>query len=156
MEAGFSTSLRYTVLFPLRLPTAMNRPGLQITVDPQRVLLGEEMIFQPGSERGVWVEYYPKSGHQMSEGILLAFSSSHGEGSCTVRFDQIDSELGGRVAGKLVRATLYGFKESAESVGIIPLSEPRRLEIANFAFDVPLQRMEQAIVRRASAVGEAE
>jgi hypothetical protein len=156
-EAGFSTSCRYTVLYPLRLPSGINKPGLQITIDPQRVTLGQEITFAAGdTERGVRLEYVPQMGHQMSKGILLAFSSTYGEGSCAIRIDQMDSQLGGRITGKLLRASLYGYKENAHTGELIRLPEPRKLELANFSFDVPLQRLEEALVRQASLSRQPE
>jgi hypothetical protein len=149
-EAGFSTSSRCTVLFPLRLRTSVPKPGLEIGIDPQRVRLGEDMTFDAADEdEGVSVEYVPMSGHQFSRGVLLVFSSGRRGGSCTLRLDQMDLSPGGRVKGKLIRATLYGFHDGESAAGT-ELDQPRKLELANFPFDLPVQSQEQALARPAS------
>src|SRR5437879_6338866 len=42
-EAGFSTENRCTVLFPLKGPFSMPKPGLEITFDPQKVAPNQEI-----------------------------------------------------------------------------------------------------------------
>src|SRR5207248_3929978 len=36
-EAGFSTSRRCTVLYPLRMPGSLRHPGIEIEIDPQSI-----------------------------------------------------------------------------------------------------------------------
>jgi hypothetical protein len=157
MEAGFSTSYRCTLLFPLKKSYTMNRPGVQIEFDPTKITPGETLSFEAGSEPyGVTVDYYPVSGHDMSRGVILGFSSARSGGSCTIRFDELDCQLGGRVRGKLIRATLHGYKEDAHSGEVTELKGSRKLELANFSFDATLQRMDQALVRQASGVTQPE
>lgn len=140
-EAGFSTEYRCSIVFPLRLPGAVKRPGLAIVVDPKRITPGPEVLFGAGAgESGISVDYYPRSGHQMQSMTMLVFSSGRSGGGGTIRFDEMDARVGGRVRGKLLQATLCGCFENAESAQITEPDEPRILKLRNFPFDVVLDR----------------
>jgi hypothetical protein len=141
IEAGFSTQLRCHIIFPLRLPGTRRPPGVEIEVDPQRIRLGEEIVFGQGaSDSGVDVSYSPMHGHRMSEGVMLTFACRQPDGGGTIRFDQLEATLGGRAKGKLIEATLYGYFEDANTAQASEPSEPRKLRLRNFPFDVTLEQ----------------
>jgi hypothetical protein len=141
VEAGFSTECRCSVLFPLRIPGAVPRPGLEITFDPRKIAPGAEMTFgAEDGESGVGVDYTPLGGHQMSRGIMLGFSSGRAGGHGRVRFDVLEPQPGGHVKGTLLHATLSGYYESAESARTTEPEPARKLELWNFPFDVTLER----------------
>lgn len=139
IEAGFSAECRCSVLFPVRIPGAVPRPGLEIAFDPRKITPGEEVAFGSGDdESGVSVDYCPLNGHKMSQGIMLGYSSGHAGGRGRIRFDALEPEIGGRIRGTLLHATLYGSYESAESARVTEPKTPRKLELWNFPFDVQL------------------
>jgi hypothetical protein len=141
IEAGFSTQYRYTILFPCRLPSPIPRPGLEIAFEPDKVVLGEEMAFGAGDvESGIGVEYCPVMGHKSNQGILLTFSSHRSDGGGTIRFDALEPEIGGRVKGTILHATLYGYYEDAHTAEITEPKAPRKLELWNFPFEVTLRQ----------------
>jgi hypothetical protein len=79
---------------------------------------------------------------------MLSFSSLRPGGSCTIRFERLDSEVGGRIKGKLLHATLFGFREGAESGEASDLEEQRKLELTSVPFDAAVDTQEQALLRR--------
>jgi hypothetical protein len=141
IEAGFSTECRCRVLFPLPIPGAIPRPGLEVGFDPSRIAIGEEIAFGAGdNESGVTLEYTPLRGHKMSQGILLSYSSHHAGARGRIRFDVVEPEIGGRVRGAVLHATLYGSYENAHTAEVTETKTPRKLELWNFPFDVQFER----------------
>jgi hypothetical protein len=140
IEAGFSTSAAYTLLYPLNFPTPVPQPGLEIGYDPSKITLGQDISFGAGKpDIGIYVTYYPAFNPKMNEGLILMYSL-HGEDSGgTIHFDRLDTQVGGQVKGALLQATLYGYYESIETGDLVEPSEPMKLELWNFAFDVTLQ-----------------
>jgi hypothetical protein len=148
-EAGFSTSLSCTVVFPLQRQGARNRPGLEIMVMPEKVVLGEAMdLTTDAGGYGIHVSYHPASGHQWNKAVMLAYSARRPGGGGTIRFDELDPRPGGRVKGKLIRATLSGYYEDAHSAQITEFREPQKLEVRNFPFDVTLGTFDQLFLSR--------
>ncbi|MEA2064513.1 MAG: hypothetical protein U9P14_12490 [Gemmatimonadota bacterium] len=142
LEAGYSYSNRFTIVWPLKKKYAgpVVRPGIIIEFEPERIEPGKETPFGTGPKRAAWMEYHPMRGHRVEEALLLVYSSRHGQGSGTIRFDVLEPRLGGRVKGTVILATLNGYYENAQSMEIIELKKPRKLEFFNWSFDLVLQR----------------
>jgi hypothetical protein len=135
-EAGFSTEYRCIVLFPLRGPFAVPKPGLEITLDPRKIG-PDEVIDFTADDDAVQIDYCPFFQYRVQKGEILVYSSQRGRGEGTIRFDSVDPTLGGRVKGKLVRATLYGYYDSQDGPRRDDTT-PRKLELQDFPFDVQL------------------
>src|SRR4051812_46787039 len=45
IEAGFSNQVRCRIVFPLTAPGTHHRPGVDVEIDPQRITLGQEIVF---------------------------------------------------------------------------------------------------------------
>ncbi len=142
LEAGYSYSYRYSVVFPRKFYARdpVPRPGIIIQFDPAEIESGQKIPFGTGGTNAVWVEYYPVGGHKMNQAILLAYSSRHSAGGGKICFDVLEPQLGGRVKGTIIQSTLYGYYKDMETMEITEPPKSRKLELFNWSFDVTLER----------------
>lgn len=142
LEAGYSYSYRYSVVFPLKISAVrgLPRPGILVEFDPGRIEPGGEISFGSGMESPVRVEYHPTGGHKMNRAVMLAYSSDHGPGGGKIRFEVLETGLGGRVRGSVIQATLYGYYENMETMEVSEPPKPMKLELFNWPFEVTLER----------------
>ena len=142
IEAGYSYSNHYSIVFPLKIAAlrGMPRPGILIEFDPAALEPGHEINFGDGADDNVRMEYHPASGHRVNQGVMLAYSSAHSDGGGTIRFDILETEAGGRVKGTVIQAALYGYYENMETMEATEPSKPMKLELYNWSFDVTLKR----------------
>ena len=138
-EVGMGDLERYTIFFPQEGLAAGEGNGLEIVVEPESVVLGQEIAFGPGTDAGIYASFFPVSGHRMSEGTLLTFTpSGQSDAGGMIRFDTFEPVTGGRVQGELLHATLYGSYEDIDGVVSEP-AEPMKLELWHFPFDATLE-----------------
>lgn len=143
LEAGFSLSYTYSIIFPLKLPVVspLPRPGIILYFNQDNIRLKEETpLLGEGVGEGPWLEYHPLQGHKMNEAVMLVYSSRRAGGGGSVRFDMLEPEPGGRVSGSIIRAVLYGYYENMETSEVTELPEPKKLELFNWSFDGVLKR----------------
>ncbi|MFC1537213.1 hypothetical protein ACFL4P_00125 [Gemmatimonadota bacterium] len=142
LDAGYSYSNFYSVVFPLKIlgMSGVPRPGILIKFDPAATEPGREITFGSEAENSIRVEYHPVSGHKINQAVMLAYSSGHGEGGGTIRFDMLETGPGGRVKGTVVQAVLYGYYENMQTMEFSEPSKPMKLELFNWSFDVTLER----------------
>ena len=142
LDAGYSYSYRYSIVFPRKfyVRDPMPRPGIIIEFDPADIESGQEIPFGTGGEHIIRVEYHPVGGHKMNQAILLTYSSRHSAGGGKIRFDVLEPQLGGRVKGTIIQSTLYGYYEDMETMEITEPPKSRKLELYNWSFDVTLER----------------
>lgn len=133
-DDGSTTYRTFGVRFPAgRVMSSLN-PAVEIEFDPEQIVDGDVIEFGEDWENIVHVIYRPPSGHRMSEAQHLVFVPRGGGGG-TVRFDEFDPSPGGRIAGELVEATLYGYYEDVDDNEWIDPDEPMEMILRNFAFD---------------------
>ncbi|MCP4147042.1 MAG: hypothetical protein GY757_04755 [bacterium] len=135
-EAGLSGTYHFTITFPIKKLNAMNARGFVFHFDPEEVEEGAVMRAAAGDDSyKLNLQFHPLVGHRVNEGILLAYSSGIETGSLEVRFDTLEPKLDGRVKGTIIKAVLFGYFESADSMEPIKPKKPKKLEIFNFSFD---------------------
>ena len=138
-EVGMGELERYAIFFPQKGLAAGEGNGLEIVVEPDSGVAGQEITFGPGTDAGIYISYFPLSGHKMSEGILLNFTpGGHSDAGGVIRFDTFEPAIGGRVQGEVLHATLYGSYEDIDGVVSEP-AEPMKMELWHFPFDTTLQ-----------------
>lgn len=139
-DAGYTGTPRFYVMFPVRANNPVKARGFQLYIDPEQVVPGKRLSDSLLAENSRFrIEYYPVWGHKIDEGILLAYTTGIDGGSFTVRFDIFEPRPGGRVTGEIQEAVLLGYYEKQDDPEIIPLEEPRKLEIYHFKFDTTFQ-----------------
>lgn len=133
-EDEWSTYRRFGVRFPAGRVMASLDPAVEIEFDPKEIDAGDVIEFSEDWESIVHVVYRPPSGHRLSEAQHLVFVPKGGGGG-TVRFDAFDPSPGGRIAGELVEATLYGYYDDVDDGEWLDPEEPMEMILRNFAFD---------------------
>jgi hypothetical protein len=139
-EAGFNTLVRLHLNYDLAVPGARPETGLEISVNPEEVQVGEEMLFGSEGSADVTLSYYPNQLRYASRGVIMEFAPGEGDGGCLL-FSEFDPQPGGRIRGELVRATLQGQAlsiDSGEPVTLDGESENRVLKIAHLPFDATI------------------
>ncbi|HEX9934045.1 MAG TPA: hypothetical protein VGB38_02515 [bacterium] len=138
LEAGYSMVRQYRIVFPLKHPSNLPRPGLELTFDPAAMTIGTDIVFGgPSGRSDIQIAYHPAAGDKPSQGLLLVFEPRE-RGWGKIRFDRIEPKIGGRVIGMLMEAVLYGYTSGHEK-GLVEPPGPMELHLWNFAFDVVIQ-----------------
>lgn len=141
-DAGYSYSYHYTIMFPIASETLnpFKAMGFELAFEPKTVTIGQVIKSLANDQNSFFrVSYFPVVGHRVNEGILLEYSSRYKTGSLKVRFDVLEPEIGGRVKGTILEATLYGYYQKDEDMTILEPKRPKKLEIYNFKFDTTFE-----------------
>ncbi|MCA9759351.1 MAG: hypothetical protein KDA27_26395 [Candidatus Eisenbacteria bacterium] len=133
-ESDWGVYRSFGVRFATGTRMATLWPGLDINFDPDAIEEGDVLEFDEEFGNVIRVTYRPDRGHRMSEAQILTFSPSNGGGGL-VEFDVFDPSPNGRVAGRLVEATLHGYFEDVQMGEWVDPDEPMELILRNWAFD---------------------
>jgi ribonuclease HI len=135
-ESGLTGMSTFYIIFPIKKLNPMKNQGFELSFDAASIKIGQEMVSKAGDKKfNLRLRYYPLMGHNFNEGQMLTYSSGYGEGNLKVRFDILETRMGGRVKGIILHSTLFGFYESHENLTTFKPKHPKKLEIFNFPFD---------------------
>ncbi len=141
MDVGYSETYQFTVMFPAKALNRMGAKGFELRFEPNEITLGQVIrINALKKNHHFQLEFFPLVGHNLNEGLMLAYSSAYLDGSLEVRFDVLEPKRGGRVKGEIIHAVLNGFFESQDSMDTIKPKTPQKLEIFNFPFDTQFKQ----------------
>lgn len=130
-----------TVLFPLRQNSIRLLPGLELTLNADSVVIGQEMVFGDSlSVRYFKASFRPPCRPTTKEGMLIAYSSEESGGYGRIIIDEMDARYRGRISGTLQYAKLPGFYYDTESGDIKSAQKPMVVEFFNWPFSVILDK----------------
>lgn len=130
-----------TVLFPLQKNSGLPLPGLELQLDVDSIVTGQELSFGDSlSVRCFKASFRPPHRPTTKEGLLVAYSSEEYGGYGRIVIDEMDARYRGRISGTLIYAKLLGFYYDPESGDIKTAQKKTVIEFFNWPFSAILDK----------------
>jgi len=129
------------IVFPLRKSSNFPLPGLELELNIESIVVGEEIEFGDSLNSGhSSVSFRPPYRPTTKEGLVLAYESREPGGYAKIVIDEMDARYRGLVKGRLVYAKLPGYYYDINSGDIKSAQKPTVIEFFNWPFTVLLDK----------------